>query len=215
MSGKVTIDRTKFEKLFGNTLEAIRKNDFGRIFKDVVGARRGSRAISVWARGTGCGLSEMSIDTGYTVERHGVLRFSQGEGALELSVCFTSEDDPVGVIEVATRGGQPVTPDEMDKHVQAVAKALDHALRDKLPPARLVPPPTVPFRLWAADSGDRPAATAPWSGEPALSVKLFASQQAAGQAARLPNNGVETAQPCDVVELWSQIRTLIDQRNPG
>ncbi len=211
MVDKAKIDRATFDRLFGSTLDAIRKNDFGRIFKDVVGSHRGSRAVSVWATGTGYGLNEMSIDTGYTVERNGVLRFSQGEGCLELSIYFSPDDEQVGVVELATKGGVDVPFDDIDKHVVTVAKAFDHVLRDQLPSARLVPPPTVPFPLWAMTLGDRPGLSVAWSQDLAAMAtppQAVASNRANGDSADHGRGG-------DVAELWSQLRTLIDQQNPG
>ncbi|MDR3435201.1 hypothetical protein [Telmatospirillum sp.] len=213
MSGKATIDRSTFDGLFCNTLDAIRHNNFGRIFKDVVGTRRGTRAVSVWATGTGPGLNEMSIDTGYTVERHGVLRFSQGEGCLELTVWFDPENDQVGTIELATKGGVAVPPEDIDDYVATVAKAFDMALRDELPPTRLVPAPTVPFRPWAKDISDRACLGMTWTSEPAaLGFKLGASQPVVGND-RLFGRPGDADQNCDVAELWSQLRILIDQQN--
>lgn len=207
MVGKAMIDRATFDRLFGNTLEAIRRNEFGRIFKDVVGPHRGSRAVSVWATGTGTGLNEMSIDTGYTVERNGVLRFSQGEGCLELAIYFSPEDEQVGIIELATKGGMDVPLKDVDKHVVAVAKAFDMVLRDQLPSARLVPPPTVPFPLWALTLNDRSLPPMAWP------LEAAAAPQAAAANARTV--AAEHGPSGDVVELWSQLRTLIDQQNPG
>ena len=154
MTGMAVIDRVRFDLLFHNTLDAIQGSDLGRIFKDVMGTFRGDRAVSVWAEGAGTGLNEISIDTGYTVERNGIMRFSQGEGCLDLAVRFDSENDSCGVVELATNGGVDVPLALVDAHIVRMAKVLDLVLNDELPPASLVPPPTVPFPLWAVDLSD-------------------------------------------------------------
>lgn len=208
MVGEATINRTVFNRLFANTLDAISSNDLGRIFKDVVGSRRGSRAVSVWAKGNGVGLNEMSIDTGYTVECHGAFRFSQGEGCMELSVDFANESDSVGIIRLATRGGVAVPAAEMDKHIRAVAKALDMALRDKLPPTRLVPPPIVPYRPWAAASGDRRAYGMKPSELVALSTKLGPVTLTASEDRPYDRH----ADAREIAELFSQLRAAMDSQ---
>lgn len=205
MVGKAMIDRVTFDRLFRNILNAVRDNEFGRIFKDVVGANRGARAVSVFATGSGSGLNEMSIDTGYTVERNGVLRFSQGEGCLELSIYFSPENEQVGIIELATRGGVDVPLKDIDKHVAIVAQAFDLVLQDELPPARLVPAPTVPFPSWAMTLNDRTLLPLSWPLE-----------LAAGQSSTACNRGgADHAQNGDVIELCSQLRAQADLQNPG
>ncbi|PKU24259.1 hypothetical protein CWS72_11700 [Telmatospirillum siberiense] len=202
------IDRATFDRLFGNTLNAVRSNEFGRIFKDVVGSQRGARAVSVFATGMGPGLNEMSIDTGYTVERGGELRFSQGEGCLELSIYFSPENEQVGIIELATRGGVDVPLKDVDKHVAIVAQAFDMVLRDELPPARLVPPPTVAFPVWAIAS-DRTLPPLSWP------LELAASQSSStcNRSSSVPMG--DHAQNAEVNELWLQLSALADQQNPG
>lgn len=208
MVGKAMIDRARFDKLFGRTLGAVRENELGRIFKDAVGTHRGARAVSVFASGTGTGLNEMSIDTGYTVERSGGYRFSQGEGCLELSIYFSPENDQVGIVELATRGGVDVPLKEIDRHIEAVAQALDMVLRDELPPARLVPAPTVPFPIWAMNLNDRVMPPSTWQ------LDHSAQPAAGGWSTAVP--AVEHhAQNADVIELWTQLRALSDQQNPS
>jgi hypothetical protein len=194
MSGIAAIDRSTFDRLFSNTLDAIRRDNFGRIFKDLVGARPGARAVSIWATGTGVGLTEMSIDTGYTVERHGQLRFSQGEGCMELAVRFDPDNPDAGVVELATRAGQSIPAEEIDRHVAAVAAIFDCVLGGELPAARMLPRPSVPFRRVLYD------ATVPFSSW-------------GGTQGRLGTFGSDRGTAGEVAELWSQLKILIEQQN--
>lgn len=118
---------------------------------------------------------------------------------MELAIRFDATGSDPGDIEVATLGGLPVSPDEVDDLVRTVAEIFESVLAGIFPSQRLLPRPTVPFR--------------PYVGEPDRPLMLW-DDGAVGLAERASLSG-EQAHRRDVVELCSQLRALVEEQRPG